>query len=138
MSLLSAADFPSIRASLDSGLTATDLPDATIALDVFQGAGEAALLAADPEAATRSGSALAAAKRAAILFTAALLAPTVALVTQEQLPDYSYQRQVATWQQRAGDLRARANAEIDGYLSVGRVDAERPVMFALALGNRGR
>jgi len=140
MALLTAAAYPAIRASLDTELTAADLPDAIIQMDIYSGAAEADVLTRDPLAAGRVGADGARVLRAAIFFAAAALAPVVALRTTEQLPDYSYQRTVVRWDERARLLRARGTAELDAILAPpgGADDYERPVMMRLARGGRGR
>jgi hypothetical protein len=145
MPLLTSADYPSIRALVDTGLTQEQLPDTTIALDVFLGAGQDAVLQRDPLAETRTGAQLDRARRAAMLFTAALLAPTV---LQRSERDYtegpgSEHVKYATGldgAKRAAWLQAQAVAQLDAYLTVTEEEATGntpPDLFATARPQRG-
>lgn len=138
MSLLSASDYPAIRAALDVSLKATALPDAVIALPIYQGAAESEVLARDPEAENRSGAALQRVVNAAIFLTAAYLASALPTITAETVGRYSYQRDT-DWGARAAELRQRADAELAAVLTPDA--AARPLppgMFAVASGRRGR
>ena len=75
---LTSTEYPSIRAVLDVSLDSTVLPDATIALDVFQGAAEADVERQDPSWASRTGAEATAIQQAAIYYTAARIAPRYA------------------------------------------------------------
>lgn len=144
MSLLSAADYPAIRALVDASLTKAQLPDATIALDDFIGAGQDAVLQRDPLAETRGGVQLQRAQRAARLFTAALLAATA---LQRVARDYTegpgsesvrYQTGVSP-AKRAAELRDQAILQLDSYLTEAEEDAagvEPPDLFAVASPKR--
>ena len=140
MPLLSSADYPAIRAALDVDLNAQTLPDATIAQDIFLGAAEAELLRRVPTAAAMTGSDLARVKRALVWLTAAYLAHSVVRVTSlsVQTRDLSYSRQTFDPDEKARELRSRAEAEIGMLTEPTRVAPGRPTTFTLAMGRRGR
>ena len=138
MSLLDAADFPAIRAALDVSLKAQTLPDATIALPIYQGAAEAEVLARDPLAESRAGAALQRVVNAAIFLTAAYLAPAMPALTAETIGKYSYERKT-DWAARAADLRQRADVELAAVLTPDVARSPRPPsLFAVARGRRGQ
>jgi hypothetical protein len=136
MPLLTSANIPSIRWRLDASLDEATLPDAVVVDQVP--AAERLVLARDPLAATRTGDDLARVQEAAILFCAALLAPSVPRLTREETDGYRYQADVATWEELAATLRARAEAEIAAVLGPAKVSSRRPTFFARAPGYRGR
>lgn len=138
MPLLSSSDYPSIRSAIEIGLDSTALPDSVIALDLYIGAGQRDVLALDPQAETRTGAELQHAQTAAILFTAARLIVALPQIVRESFPDHTYERAKVDPLERAADLRARAEAEIDAYLDPQQLDTGRPGVFAVARGRRGR
>lgn len=138
MSLLHISDFPAIRAALDVSLKALALPDAVIALPIYQGAAEAEVLARDPLAESRTGAALQHVVNAAICLAAAYIAPAMPALTAEQIGQYRYQREV-DWPARAAELRARADAELAAVLTPSTaLRPAPPSMFAVASGRRGQ
>jgi hypothetical protein len=133
--ILSADDYPAIRASIFLNLKRSDLPDDTIALPIYQGAAEAEVLARDPGAAERTGDDLERVKRAAMLLTAARIAPALRL--PQQYTEYQGEQNFGKWDgtARALQLRAEALAEIDAYLTEAEQEAtglEPPTLFAVA------
>lgn len=138
MTLLTAADYPAIRAAIETTLDSTTLPDSIIALDLYSGAGQRDVLALDSLAATRAGTELLHAQTAAILFTAARLCGALPQITRERFPDHEYQRRETDPQTQANALRTLAAAEIDAYLDVGDLISTRPTRFTVATGRRGR
>lgn len=138
MPLLTAADYPAIRAMIEIGLDATTLPDAIIALDAYIGAGMRDVLAIDPTAETQPEPNLQHAKTAAILFTAARLVGALVQVIKETRADHSYERNRVDASARAAELRAQAGAELDAYLDPGDTASDRPTFFTVAHGYRGR
>ena len=140
MTILSSSDYPAIRVALDVGLNAQQLPDAVIAQDIFLGAAEADLLRRVPTAASMAGEDLARVKRALVWLTAAFLAHSVIRITSMsiQTRDLSYSRQTFDPDEKAAELRARAEAEIGMLLTPTEVAPARPTMFPLAHGYRGR
>ncbi len=142
MALLSASNYPDIRAAIDTSLDSTTLPDATIALAVYVGSAELWVKERDPSAESRTGDDLQHAKNAAMYMTAALLVPAVPQLTAERYLDegYEYTRQKIDWDKLAAELRSRAEAELAAYLDAS-TDTQvryRPTMFTLASGRRGR
>lgn len=140
MAILTSSDYPAIRAALDVGLNAQQLPDATIALDTFVGAAEAELLRRVPMAAGKTGDDLKRVKRALVWLTAALLAHSVVRITSMsiQTRDLSYSRQTFDPDEKAAELRGRAEAEIAMLLEPNETTPAMPTMFTLATGGRGR
>lgn len=140
MAILSSSDYPAIRAALDVGLNAQQLPDATIGLDTFVGAAEAELLRRVPNAASKTGDDLKRVKRALVWLTAALLAHSVVRITSMniQTRDLSYSRQTFDPDEKAAELRGRAEAEIGMVLEPNESTFAMPTMFTLAAGGRGR
>lgn len=140
MTILTALDYPQIRAVLDVSLTSTQLPDDTIGMDIFVGRAEADVLALDPDAETRTGADLQHIKNAAIYFTAALLCPTVVRITSmtAQTRDLAYTRQAFDPEERAAELRALAVAEVTAVLTPDDTTPNRPTVFARATANRGK
>jgi len=133
--ILTSADYPAIRAALHTSITDTILPDATIALDIYQGAAEAEIVRRDPDALTRTDDELTHIENAAVLLTAAFLAPAVELVQSEYIPGggYRYQRPEVNWQDRAAVLRQRAETELAAVLTPTTVtSAARPTLFGKA------
>jgi hypothetical protein len=140
VTILTALDYPAIRAALDVGLNAQQLPDATIAQGIFLGAAEDELLRKVPGAATMTGDDLARVKRALVWLTAAYLAHSVVRLTSIsiQTRDLSYSRQTFDPDAKAAELRARAGVEIAALVTPSAVAPARPTMFTLAGGGRGR
>lgn len=140
MAILSAADYPAIRAALDVSLNAQQLPDATIGQDIFVGAAEAELLRRVPDAASKTGDDLRRVKRALVWLTAALLAPSVVRITSlsVQTRDLSYSRQTFDPDEKAAELRSRAESEIAMLLTPGEATPSLPTVFTVAAGYRGR
>ncbi len=110
MPLLTDADYPAIRAAIDIELAVEDVPDDVIALPIYAGSGEAAVLALVPGAADLTGDDAERVKLAAILFTAALLVERLPRYVEERTEHYSYRK--------ATDLRARAKAAIVGLVEI--------------------
>mgnify|MGYP003600082673 CR=1 FL=1 len=140
MTILTSTDYPAIRAALDVQLNAQTLPDATIGQDIFLGAAEAELLKRVPMAASLTGTDLARVKRALVWLTAAYLAHSVVRITSlsVQTRDLSYSRQTFDPDEKASELRSRAEAEIGMLLTPSESAPGRPTMFTLAVGTRGR
>ena len=139
MAILTTADYPAIRAALDVDLNATTLPDATIGQSIFVGAAEAELLRRVPDAADLTGDDLARVKRALVWLTAAYLAHSVVRVTSltVQTRDLSYSRPTFNPDEKATELRSRAEVEIGMLVAPTQVAPGRPTMFTLAAGRRG-
>lgn len=135
--LLTSTHYPAIRAALEVTLTAKELPDATIALNIYLGAAIAEVLARDPIAESRTGAALTHCENAGILFCAALLAPALPAITGEQTKNYQYSQKATDWSAQAAQLRKRAELELAAVLTPTEVAPERPTMFARVSGRRG-
>lgn len=140
MAILSSTDYPAIRAALDVNLDSSNLPDDVIALDIYSNHADQLVYERDEDADDRTGEDANRIKRAAIYFCAALLAPVVVRITSlaVQTRDVSFNRPVFDPVQRAADLRAMAEAEIDEVLTPTEDAPGRPTMFDVAAGTRGR
>lgn len=140
MTILSTADYPAIRAALDVSLNEQQLPNATIGQGIFLDAAEAELLRRVPTAAGMTGANLARVKRALVWLTAAYLAHSVVRITSLSVTtrDLSYSRQTFDPDEKAAELRARAEGEIGQLVEPAAATPARPVMFTLAPGYRGR
>lgn len=144
MAILTALDYPAIRAALDVNITEQTLPDSVIAEDIFLGAAEAEVVRRVPDAETLIGENLARVKRAAIWLTAAYLAHSVVRITSMniQTRDMSYSRQTFNPDEKAAELRQRAEREFAMLLVVVPVVStepppRRPTMFTTVGGRRG-
>jgi hypothetical protein len=139
MAILSSTEYPAIRAALDVSLNAQTLPDATIAQGIFVGAAEAEVLRRVPDAESKTGDDLARVKRAAIWLAAAYLAHSVVRLTSlsVQTRDLSYSRQTFNPDEKAAELRARAEREFGMLLAPLTVTPSRPTMFTTVGGRRG-
>jgi hypothetical protein len=139
MAILTTLDYPAIRAALDVQLNAQTLPDATIAQSIFQGAAEADVVKRVPGAESLTGDDLARVKRAAVWLTAAYLAHSVVRLTSlsVQTRDLSYSRQTFDPDEKAAELRARAEREFGMLLAPAAATPSRPTMFTTVGGRRG-
>lgn len=140
MSIISSSDFDSIRKAIDLDLTASDLPNEVIGLDVFHGAAEREVIARHPNAASETGDDLKRVQSAVIYLTAARIAPTVVRKTSIsiQTRDSSYSRPAFDGQKRAKELRGLAEIELQEVIAPSATAPSRPTMFALANGTRGK
>lgn len=139
MSILSAADYPAIRAALDTSLDTSALPDQTIALDIYQGAAEREVKERDPDWAARTGTDALRLRAAAVFLTAARLTSAVIRVTSVnvQSRDLSYSRPVFDPAEKAAQLRALAEQELAALVTPNAATSGRPTMFSLASSRRG-
>lgn len=138
MPLLSTSDYPAIRAAIDIGLAAADLPDAIIGLDLYAGAAQREVLARDPLAESRTGSALLAVREAAQLLTAARLVPAVPRIVSLSGAGEGITQKLSDPAALAADLRTRAEAAITAVLIAAQGARVRPTAFGLAPGRRGQ
>lgn len=138
MPLVAPEHYEAVRFAIDTSLTASDLPAAVIAQPIYLGAADAEVKRRDPLWASRTGDAAQQLVQAAILLTAAYLAPAIPQLSAERYPEgYSYER-ATDYAQRAQELRQRAETLIQGVLAPGDLAASRPTLFAAACGRRGR
>jgi hypothetical protein len=139
MAFLALDDYATIRAAIDISLSSAALPDSIISMSIYQGAAELGVLARDPLAATRIGTDAQHIVNAVIYWTAALLVPAIPKLTREQFDtEYTVNRAQMDPLVQARTLRGLADAELDAVLAAGKTTPERPTMFALAHGCRGR
>lgn len=138
--LIGSAEYPGIRAALDSALDAASLPDAVIAQSIHIGAAIDEVIARYPTAETETDANIVKRlKRAAIFLTAARLAPVVVRITALTITkgDVNYSKQVFDPTKRAEELRALAEKELEAVLEPTTQAASRPIMFTVASGRRG-
>jgi hypothetical protein len=131
-------DHDAVRAVIDTSLTEDVLPDATISLSAFAGAALSYVEARDPEAQTRTGDEATRLNRAVVYLTAAHLLPSVPQLVSEKLGPVSTTRLATNWQERAADLRLRADEEIQAVLDADARAPSRPTVFTTARGTRWR
>jgi hypothetical protein len=140
MTLIGNAEYPMVRAAVDTSLGPRALKDEVIALDMYAGEAERQVLARDPNALTYdpdsdNGKRV---RMAAVYWTAALLVPALPDLTSERFTDYSYTRSARDWAQHARDLVGRATAALNAVLVVEPSKSTAGAMFRLARGCRGR
>lgn len=135
--LLTATNYPAIRAALGVRLTAKELPDAVIALDIYLTAAIAEVVDRDPIAESRTGAALVHVTNAGVFICAALLCPAMSSITGETIDDYQYSQSATDWLAKESQLRKRAEAELNAVLVPDEEAPERPTMFAKLSGRRG-
>jgi hypothetical protein len=140
MAILTSADWPAVRAALDTELDTNSLTDAVIALNIYSGAADQDVLALDPDAETRTGEAANRIQRAAVFFCAARLAPVVLQVTSLSTTtrDLRYNRRLAEAEKRANELRGMAVEEINEVLVPGGLAESMPRMMSSVSGIRGK
>jgi hypothetical protein len=139
VALLTASEYPAIRAAIDVTLDSELLPDATIGLPLYAGAAEAWVLSRLPTADSLAEPARTAAVRAAMWRCAALLVPAVPqIVSESTQADHAYTRQGLDIAKRVAQLMALAEEALAEATPADDVGAPMPTMFTLATGGRGR
>ena len=139
MAILVSANYPDVRAALDTHLSASDLPDDTIALIIYALAADQDVLNLDPDAESRTGEDANRVLRAAIFFCAARLAPAVIKLTSLSITtrDMSYQKKAFDPDERSAELRGMATDLINEIIEPTQTSPSRPVTFSRAPGIRG-
>ena len=142
--ILAFADYPAVRAAVDVSLTTANLPDATIALDIYAGAAVRDVTDRYPGAAavTTPASTQLKITAAAVYFCAARLAIPLAGVIVSSLSvstrDQGFSRPPYNGEKRREDLLALAEDELADILEPAEETPNRPTMFTVASGTRGR
>ncbi len=136
--LLASSDWPAVRAALDITLDSVQLPDATIALDIYSGRAMREVEARVTGATALTGDDELKVTAAAVFLTAANLAPAMPAIMRAESQHLAVQRKEMDWNRRAADLRQMAEDEIAGLLEPNTAGPYRPVMFARAKGRRGQ
>jgi hypothetical protein len=134
---LTPADYQSVRKAIDISLSEGSLPDDIIALPIYSGYAEQKVLSTVPDADTAGAARQAHLHTAAILYTAAALVYAIPNFVREQGPEFAAVVERVKPEQLAGDLRLRADAE----LQAGAVDPDLslvPLIFTVARGDRGK
>jgi hypothetical protein len=135
--LLASSDWPAVRAALDITLDSVQLPDATIALDIYSGRAMREIEARVTGATALTGDDELKVTAAAVFLTAANLAPAMPAIMRAESQHLAVQRKEMDWNKRAADLRQMAEDEIAGLLEPDTTGPYRPTMFARAKGRRG-
>ncbi len=136
MPILGVADYPAIRAAIDLGLTQAELPDAVIEMPQHRPLAEARIVERDPEAESRQGLAGQRIRAAAILLTAAAIAPSVRQYVSKQVEGQGYRLAERDYDKHAAHLRGLAWREVSAARGDGVDDP--PFVFAVAPGVRAR
>lgn len=134
---ITPADFPSIRAAIDVSLTEGSLPDDIIALPIYTGYAEQAVVSKVEDADTATAERQAHLHNAAVLYAAASLVFAIPSFVREQGPEFNVQVQRVAPDVLAGDLRVRADAEVLAGAIPGAASLVQ-TMFSVARGDRGR
>jgi hypothetical protein len=104
-----ATDFENTRKAIDVSLTADALPNDVISLDIYKGEAvsqiESAVAALSAEQKTAQAAAI---KRAAVLLTAAFIAPKIKVLTSETIEGDKFTFQQIDLAKIASDLETRA------------------------------
>jgi hypothetical protein len=137
LTFLSASSFDAVRAALDLSLDAGSLPDDLIQSDLYAPTAEAELLERDPLASTYAEGTdkKRRATNAAILLTAAYLAPSLPSIAEEKLGDWQMRQTAPDFTKLAASLRGRAAREIN--MNVYGTSTRPLQAFWLASGRRG-
>ncbi len=137
--IITSTEYPQVRAAIDVTLTSTVLPDAVIALDIYEEAAEIFVADLVPGWEALTGDDAIRVKNAVVYTLAALLLPAVPQFVSERSADgQAYARPVPNLTARVAELRARAAVEIEAITVTPVVTADRPTTFAVAHGYRGR
>jgi hypothetical protein len=134
--LLTSSDWPAVRAALDITLDSAQLPDATIALDIYSGRAMREIEARVTGATALTGDDELKVTAAAVFLTAANIAPALPAIMSARSQHLQVQRKEVDWNRRAADLRQMAEEELADLLEAS-TGAYRPTMFARAKGRRG-
>lgn len=131
MAILTSIDFPEVRAVLHMSITTDHLPDATIALPVYQTRAENEVLRRDPVAAGRTGDEAEKVRQATILLLASLIAPAMEMLTSETIPGggYRYQKPEVDWKTKAQLLRESADSIFSVLLDTDPDTPHLPTLF---------
>lgn len=140
MAILTSADWPAVRAALDTELDTNSLTDAVIALNIYSGAADQDVLALDPDAESRIGEDGNRITRAAIFFCAARLAPVVLRILNLSAltRDLRFSKPTFDPEERAKELRGMAVEEINEILTPGGLATSMPRQFSAVSGIRGK
>ena len=120
MAIISASEYPAIRANIHYRLTAKLMPDTMIALPTFAPEAELDLLALLPDAESFTGTKLSRAKNVVIYWTAARLIPSVPQVTSHSFLGDRQAFQTVDWEKHVEYLLGRADdnlGELDVFVN---------------------
>lgn len=141
MSILTPSDYDEIRAVITTDLKASELNDEVIALDAYQGAAEREVVSIDSSALTRTDAdEVALVRSAAVYLTAARLCPAVSRIISIQVNSGSqnYLKSPFNPEKRAAELRQMAHEQLQELFTATTPTIQRPTMFGLAQGRRGK
>ncbi len=140
MAILTSADWPAVRAAIDTQVDDNMLLDSVIALNIYSGAADQDVLKLDPDAESRTGEDANRVTRAAVYYCAARLIPVVLRILSLSTitRDLRFTRSVPDIEKRANELRGMAVEEINEVLTPGAEAASMPRMFTKVTGIRGK
>lgn len=138
--LLSAADYPEVRAAVDVALSDKRAPDAVLGLSIYVPAGCADVLTRDPLAEARTGPAAEAIHRAAVYFSAARLALGLREISSETFGDVRVDLDTVAAGERAAALTELGQQAVADAIALdGEVVASTgPGFAAFGLARAGR
>lgn len=138
--LLDSNDYKLVRSALDTSLDDKSLPDSVIAQTIYLGAAEREVKGRDTDWATRADDELERLKSATAYLTAARLAPAVVRETSIifQARDMNFNKPAWDVEEKVDFLRKQAEVELSDLLEPEERAPNRPTMFTVASGRRGR
>lgn len=142
MDMLRIADYPSVRAAIDLDYDSETIPDGIIALPIFKGVAESAVLARDPLAFQRidpgnptyyDSTKAQHIRNAVVFFTAALLVPAIPQLVKETMgTHYAYQLAPRDQLALANSLNGKGDAELDQIIDTTPETDDMPTMFTVS------
>lgn len=137
-SILTSAEYAEVRAAIGTDVSARDLPNSIIKLDLYQGVAERWARGIDAAIDTRQGDDLRIIKTAIVLKTASLILPAFPhLVSEDFGEGESVRRQSVNIEERAAKLAQRAQDAIGQLVTQEAKPLNLPTMFTVAKGRRG-
>jgi hypothetical protein len=133
MALITADEFPAVRAAINVELDEVGLPDNIIALPIYLGAADNEVKRRDPLWTTRTTAELRRLKNAVIYLTAARIVIALPRPNAEAFGQrYSYKIDQLSAAQLSSSLEAFADSEINAVLTPGSDETlEQPITFSL-------
>ncbi|MGE0131872.1 MAG: hypothetical protein AB7U82_27630 [Blastocatellales bacterium] len=138
--ILTNAQYVEVRAAIGVDISARDLPDRIIKLDLYQGEAERWARKLDVDASTRTGDTLRQLQTAIVLKIASVIIKAMPHLLEESFAvGENSRRQEVDVDARAEELAMRALDTINGYLNPDNVtESALPVFFDKACGRRGQ
>lgn len=135
--VLTSADYPSIRQAIDIRLDEIDIPDTTIALDIYAGFAVRRVVGRLPNPYDVSLDPTV--KTACIFSCAALLIPAMKQIQNEQIAGHEKTFKVIDWDKKIRELEGRIDQIVGSILvTIGGVGSNiaMPGFFTVAKANR--